>query len=110
MVRSCDIVLREIHAKAPASESGRYMAGMGARRGKSKPAPLKPKGAAPGVVKPTRNMASLIYGTAQFLARIEVVVTLNPALRKDGGRLQVDLTRRGSSCGTWKATARNSSI
>ncbi len=47
---------------------------------------------------------------AQFAARIEVAVTLNPALRKDGGRLQVDPKGRGSSCAIWKATAWNSSV
>ena len=34
---------------APASESGRYSGSQGARKGKSKPAPLNPKGAAPSI-------------------------------------------------------------
>jgi len=39
-------------------------------------------------------MASLIFSTAQFVAD-RLALTLNPALRKDGGRLQVDPGRRG---------------
>ena len=64
-------------ATAPASESGRYNGSQGARTGKSKPAPLKPKGAAPsntregaqrsggaampGRARGTREDARLVY-------------------------------------------------
>ena len=37
------------------------------------------------MVKPTRKMASLMFGTAQFIARIEVAVTLNPPSEKTEG-------------------------